>query len=79
MQKLLAAGRTDLFTRFISRKGRPFKAFLVKTPDGKVGFEFVARPKKPEAPAAQESAPARGAAQARPAKRAKPAAKRGAA
>jgi DNA topoisomerase III len=76
MQKLLSVGRTDLFTRFISRKGRPFKAFLVKTPDGKVGFEFVARPKKPEAPAAQESAPARGAAQARPAKRAKPAAKR---
>ena len=29
--------------RFISKKGRPFKAFLVKTPDGKVGFEFAAR------------------------------------
>ncbi len=70
MQKLLSAGRTDLFTRFISRKGRPFKAFLVKTPDGKVGFEFVARPKKPEAPAPQEGAPAK------PARRAKPAAKR---
>ncbi|MGH9650378.1 MAG: DNA topoisomerase, partial [Terriglobales bacterium] len=26
MQKLLLTGRTDLFTRFISRKGRPFKA-----------------------------------------------------
>ena len=48
MQKLLATGRTDLLTRFISRKGRPFKAYLVKTPDGKVGFEFQARaPKKP--------------------------------
>ena len=43
MQKLLATGRTDLLTRFISRKNRPFKAFLVKTPDGKVGFEFQAR------------------------------------
>ena len=55
MQKLLSTGRSDLFTRFISRKGRPFKAFLVKTPEGRVGFEFEARkPRKPkaEAPAA---------------------------
>ncbi len=50
MQKLLASGRTDLLTRFISKKGRPFKAFLVKTPEGKVGFEFQARaPRKPKA------------------------------
>ena len=49
MQKLLATGRTDLFTRFISRKGRPFKAYLVKTPEGRVGFEFEARkPRKPK-------------------------------
>ena len=50
MQKLLATGRTDLLTRFISKKGRPFKAFLAKTADGRVGFEFEARaPRKTEA------------------------------
>ena len=49
MKKLLADGRTDLLTRFVSKKGRRFKAFLVKTPDGKIGFEFQARAtKKPE-------------------------------
>jgi len=50
MRKLLASGRTDLLTGFVSKKGRRFKAFLVKTPDGKIGFEFQARaPKeKPE-------------------------------
>ena len=50
MKKLLASGRTDLLTGFVSKKGRRFKAFLVKTPDGKIGFEFQARaPKeKPE-------------------------------
>jgi DNA topoisomerase-3 len=48
MQKLLASGRTDLLANFVSRKGRRFKAFLVKQPDGKIGFEFQARaPKKP--------------------------------
>ena len=46
MQKLLATGRTDLLTNFVSRKGRKFKAFLVKQPDGKIGFEFMARPNK---------------------------------
>jgi DNA topoisomerase-3 len=49
MQKLLANGRTDLLTGFVSKKGRRFKAFLVKTPDGKVGFEFQARPPKEKA------------------------------
>lgn len=57
MQKLLATGRTDLFTRFISRKGRPFKAYLVKTPEGRVGFEFEAR-KPRKAKAEQPAAPA---------------------
>ena len=66
MEKLLAGGRTDLLTRFISRKGRPFKAYLVKTPSGTVGFEFVARPKKTQAQTGQTP----------PAKRAKSAAKR---
>ncbi len=51
MEKLLAAGRTDLLTRFISRKGRPFRAYLVKTPEGNVGFEFAARASRPRAQA----------------------------
>src|SRR3954471_17189708 len=40
MKKLLETGRTDLLTGFVSKKGRRFKAFLVKQPDGKIGFEF---------------------------------------
>jgi DNA topoisomerase-3 len=47
MQKLLATGRTDLLHRFISKKGRPFSAFLVRGGDGKVGFEFAPRVAKP--------------------------------
>ncbi|MFN0314384.1 MAG: DNA topoisomerase III [Burkholderiales bacterium] len=46
MEKLLKDGRTDLFTRFISKKGRPFKAFLVKGAGGKITFEFQARAAK---------------------------------
>jgi DNA topoisomerase-3 len=42
MQKLLETGKTDLLEKFISKKGRPFKAFLV-VKDGKVSFEFEAR------------------------------------
>ncbi len=45
MEKLLKDGRTDLITRFISKKGRPFKAFLVKGAGGKITFEFEARKK----------------------------------
>jgi len=54
MAKLLATGKTDLLPRFISKKGRPFKAFLVKNPEGRVGFEF--EPRKPKATSAAESA-----------------------
>jgi DNA topoisomerase-3 len=59
MKKLLSAGKTDLLPRFISRKGRPFKAFLVLTGKKDVGFEFEKRePKtkkerKPRAPVAK--------------------------
>jgi len=49
MKKLLATGKTDLLTAFVSKKGRRFKAFLVKQPDGKIGFEFQARAAKPPA------------------------------
>ena len=48
MRKLLAEGRTDLLDGFISaRTRRKFKAFLVRGPDGKIGFEFAPRPAKP--------------------------------
>jgi len=66
MQKLLATGRTDLFTRFISKKGRPFKAYLVKTPEGRVGFEFEPRkPRKAPKAAEPQAAPPYGAGQKR--------------
>ena len=74
MQKLLATGRTDLLNGFISKKGRRFKAFLVKTPEGKVGFEFQPRKEKPEKPGATKTkdAPAGKAATAKAAPEAKP-------
>ena len=46
MQKLLATGKTDLLHRFISKKGRPFSAYLVRGDGGKVGFEFAPREAK---------------------------------
>ena len=61
MVKLLSEGKTDLLSGFISnRTRRAFKAFLVKQPDGKVGFEFMQRAAK--APA---KAPAKAAAKAK--------------
>jgi DNA topoisomerase-3 len=45
VEKLLSTGKTDLLPKFISKKGRPFKAFLVLK-DGKIGFEFEPRPAK---------------------------------
>jgi DNA topoisomerase-3 len=45
MEKLLSTGKTDLLQKFISKKGRPFKAFLVLK-DGGVAFEFEPRPAK---------------------------------
>ena len=52
MKKLLETGRTDLLTGFVSKKGRRFKAFLVKQPDGKIGFEF--QPRAPKDKPAEE-------------------------
>ena len=81
MQKLLATGRTDLLTGFMSKKNRKFKAFLVKTPQGKIGFEFLPRAEKPGKPPAEkvaaaekpatEKLPKKGAARKAPAKPAK--------
>jgi DNA topoisomerase-3 len=55
MQKLLETGRTDLLTGFVSKKGRRFKSFLVKQPDGKIGFEF--QPRAPKEKSAGRTAP----------------------
>ena len=44
--KLLRTGKTDLLPKFISKKGRPFSAYLVVSSDGKVGFEFEPRESK---------------------------------
>jgi DNA topoisomerase-3 len=47
MAKLLATGRTDRLTQFVSSKtGRPFEAFLALDDTGKVCFEFDPRPGK---------------------------------
>ena len=43
MKKLLATRKTDLLPKFISKKGRPFAAYLVVGEGGKVGFEFEPR------------------------------------
>jgi len=43
MQKLLASGRTDLLQFVSARTRRAFAAFLVRQPDGKIGFEFEAK------------------------------------
>jgi len=55
-EKLLASGKTDLLPKFISRKGRPFKAFLVLK-DGDVGFEFEPRAVKGKARAPKSQEP----------------------
>ncbi len=41
--KLLTDRKTDLLQKFISKKGRPFSAFLVVGENHKVGFEFAPR------------------------------------
>jgi DNA topoisomerase-3 len=77
MKKLLATGRTDLLTGFVSKKGRKFKAFLVKNPDGKIGFEFQPRKEKVAAPKGKPAESQALAAEEKPVK--KPAKKRRAA
>ncbi|HKS37298.1 MAG TPA: DNA topoisomerase III, partial [Verrucomicrobiae bacterium] len=56
MTKLLAEGKTDLLTKFVSKKtGRSFKAFLKLGADGKIGFEF--EPRAPKGKAAKSDKP----------------------
>ncbi|HEY9459956.1 MAG TPA: DNA topoisomerase III [Paralcaligenes sp.] len=55
--KLLTDGKTDLLSGFVSsRTNRKFKAYLVKQPSGKIGFEFEARAEKPGAKSAAKKA-----------------------
>ncbi len=59
VRKIATEGKTNLLTKFISKKGRPFNAFLtLDKKSGKVGFEFEER--KPKAPkkAASKAEPA---------------------
>jgi DNA topoisomerase-3 len=43
MHKLLKTGKSDLLQFVSARTKRPFSAFLVRQPDGKIGFEFEAK------------------------------------
>ena len=57
MGKLLGNGRTDLLEGFVSsRTNRKFKAFLVRQPDGKIGFELNRALKSLAAPPSKTAA-----------------------
>jgi DNA topoisomerase III len=60
VRKIATEGKTNLLTKFISKKGRPFNAFLtLDKKSGKVGFEFEERkPKAPKKAAAKTEAAA---------------------
>lgn len=42
-KEIIANGRTGVLEGFVSKKGAPFTAALVMSPEGKVGFEFPDR------------------------------------
>ena len=60
MEKLLASGKTNLLQFVSARTRRPFQAYLVRQPDGKIGFEFEKR--APKAAGAKPAAKKRAAA-----------------
>ncbi|MBV9463381.1 MAG: DNA topoisomerase III, partial [Verrucomicrobiae bacterium] len=68
MIKLLSTGKTDLLDKFISKKGRPFSAYL-KIDNKRVGFEFEPRKSKfpPKAKTVKAAATAEGMAAGDPA------------
>ena len=66
--KLLKDGKTDLLHKFISKKGRPFSAFLVRGPEGKVTFEFAPREAKAGAKGAAKATDDKPAAKKAPAR-----------
>jgi DNA topoisomerase-3 len=59
IRKLLETGKTDLLDKFISKKGRPFKAYLAVDKQGKVGFEFEPRERKSKPASAAKDPPAK--------------------
>ncbi len=46
IKQLLADGKTELITQFISKKKRPFDAYLLLNKAGKISFEFPPRKRK---------------------------------
>lgn len=57
VEKILTLGKTDLIPRFISKKGKPFSAYLTLDGD-KVKFEFEPRaPREKKSPPARSTAP----------------------
>ncbi len=46
IRQLLSEGRTELITKFISKKKRPFDAYLLLDKKGKITFEFPPRKKR---------------------------------
>ena len=56
-RKLIVEGRSDLLENFISKRNRPFKAYLLLDAKGKLSFEFEPRPAKKGArkPAAKKA------------------------
>ena len=68
MEKLLNEGRTDVLRGFVSnRTRRKFSAFLVRKPDGTIGFEFEPRAAKAGAPAKRAGQDHNGTVEAAPA------------
>lgn len=55
IRQLLTHGKTDLITGFISKKRRPFDAFLLLDAKGKLSFEFPPRKKKQAASRSQSA------------------------
>jgi len=49
IRQLLTDGKTELITKFISKKKRPFDAYLLLNKAGKISFEFPPRKKKSKA------------------------------
>ncbi len=79
VRKLLATGKTDLLHKFISKKGRPFSAYLARQPDGRIGFEFAPREPRKGKPPGNAAETAKAAKEPEPepyAPKAKPAAKK---
>ncbi|MBU6181701.1 MAG: DNA topoisomerase III [Verrucomicrobia bacterium] len=57
VEKILTLGKTDLLPRFISKKGKPFSAYL-KLEGAKVVFEFEPRAPREKKPATPKKKPA---------------------